>query len=208
MAGIFAVHVAADGVIGMPCLLRQRLSLAEPVGQRRQLLRVFQLCLLFLGQGVIIGVAGGLKRLVDRIPRRIVHAVQFRRVRQSIDHRLHVGHGLVLLYSRGLLLFFLFRRLIFLLCFPVCRVCRFLHGRGRLRCKIYCLCQCRCGHHCQAQSQHKKQACNSFSYVYVLLVSIFQTSGTSGLMCIYFGNIVPHFKKDLLLIARITVIST
>ena len=40
------------------------------------------------------------------------------------------------------------------------------------------------------------------------VVSIFQTSGTSGLMCIHSVNIVPHFKKDLLLIARITVIST
>ena len=132
---------------------RQRLRLAEPLGQRRQLLRVFQLCLLFLGQGVIIRVAGGLKRLVDRHGLRIVHAVQFRRVRQSVDHRLHGDHVLVLLCGRVLLLFFLFRRLVFLLRFPVRRVCRFLHGRGHLCRPLRLLCQRRRGKQRQAQGQ-------------------------------------------------------
>ena len=148
--------------------LRQRGHLRiEPVGQRLQLLRVFQLCLLFLGQGVIIRVTGGLKRLVDRVQRLVVHAVQFRRVRQSVDHRLHIGHGLVLLYSRVLLLFFLFRRLalllrfrglILLLHFPVCRVCRFLHGRGRLRRPLRLLCQRRRGQQRQARGQRHETA--------------------------------------------------
>ena len=155
---ILAIHTAcaADGVL--VSARRQRRRLAEPVGQRRQLLRVFQLCLLFLGQGFIIRVAGGLKRLVDRHGIRIVHAVQFRRVRQSVDHRLHIGHGLVLLYSRDLPLFFLFRRLIFLLRFPVCRVCRFLHGRGRLCRPLRLLCQRRRWQQRQAQGQRHETA--------------------------------------------------
>ena len=152
-------------------ILQRRDLRVEPVGQRRQLLRVFQLCLLFFGQGFIISFAGGLKRLVDRHGILIVHAVQFRRVRQSVDHRLHGGHGLVLLCGRILLLFFLFRRLalllrfrrlalllrfrrlIFLLHFPVCRVCRFLHGRGRLRRPLRLLRQRRRGQQRQAQGQ-------------------------------------------------------
>ena len=182
----------ADGVL--VSARRQRRRLAEPVGQCLQLLRVFQLCLLSLGQGFIIRVAGGLKRLVDRHGIRIVHAVQRFRVRQSVDHRLHGGHGLVLLCGRILLLFFLFRRLILLLrfrrlilllrfrrlalllrfrrlalllCFrrlllllrfPVCRVCRFLHGRGRLCRPLRLLCQRRRGQQRQAQGQRHETA--------------------------------------------------
>ena len=171
-----AARLAADGVIGVLRPLRQCRRLAEPLGQRLQLLRVFQLCLLSLGQGVIIRVADGLKRLVDLHGILIVHAVQFRRVRQSVDHRLHLGHGLVLLCGRIFLLFFLFRRLalllrfrrlalllrfrrlIFLLRFPVCRVCRFLHGRGRLRRPLRLLCQRRRGQQRQAQGQRHETA--------------------------------------------------
>ena len=168
MAFLGAAALTADAV-GVRVARRQRLKLAEPLGQRLQLLRVFQLCLLFFGQGVIIRFAGGLKRLVDLHGLRIVHAVQIRRVRQSVDHCLHGGHGL--LCGRVLLLFFLFRRLIlllrfrrlilllhfrrlvFLLRFPVCRVCRFLHGRGRLRRPLRLLCQRRRGQQRQAQGQ-------------------------------------------------------
>ena len=85
--------------------------------------------------------------------------------------RLHIGHGLVLLYSRVLLLFFLLRRLVLplrfrrlalllrgrrlllLLRFPVCRVCRFLHSRGRLRRPLRLLRQRRRGQQRQAQGQ-------------------------------------------------------
>ena len=153
----------ADGVL--VSARRQCRRLAEPGGQCLQLLRVFQLCLLSLGQGFIIRVAGGLKRLVDRHGIRIVHAVQRFRVRQSVDHRLHGGHGL--LCGRILLLFFLFRRLIFLLRghrlllllrFPVCRVCRSLHGRGRLRRPLRLLCQRRRGQQRQAQGQRHETA--------------------------------------------------
>ena len=165
---------AADGVL--VSARRQCRRLAEPGGQCLQLLRVFQLCLLSLGQGFIIRVAGGLKRLVDRHGIRIVHAVQFGCVRQSVDHRLHIGHGLVLLCGRILLLFFLFRRLVlllrfrrlifllrfhrlvFLLRFPVRRVCRFLHGRGRLRRPLRLLCQRRRGQQRQAQGQRHETA--------------------------------------------------
>ena len=132
-------------------ILQRRDLRVEPVGQRRQLLRVFQLCLLFFGQGFIISFAGGLKRLVDRHGILIVHAVQRFRVRQSVDHRLHGGHGL--LCGRILLLFSLFRRLVLLLRSPVCRVCRFLHGRGRLRRPLRLLCQRRRGQQRQAQGQ-------------------------------------------------------
>ena len=163
---------AADGVL--VSARRQCRRLAEPGGQCLQLLRVFQLCLLSLGQGFIIRVAGGLKRLVDRHGIRIVHAVQFRRVRQSVDHRLHGGHGL--LCGRVLLLFFLLRRLalllrfrrlalllrgrrlVFLLRFPVCRVCRFLHGRGRLRRPLRLRRQRRRGQQRQAQGQRHETA--------------------------------------------------
>ena len=72
--------------------------------------------------------------------------------------RLHIGHGLVLLYSRDLPLFFLFRRLIFLLRFPVCRVCRFLHGRGRLCRPLRLLCQRRRWQQRQAQGQRHETA--------------------------------------------------
>ena len=158
---------AADGVL--VSARRQCRRLAEPGGQCLQLLRVFQLCLLSLGQGFIIRVAGGLKRLVGRHGIRIVHAVQRLRVRQSVDHRLHGGHGL--LCGRVLLLFFLLRRLalllrfhrltlllrgrrlVFLLRFPVCRVCRFLHGRGRLRRPLRLRRQRRRGQQRQAQGQ-------------------------------------------------------
>ena len=204
MAFLVAIGPAAEEV-GVRVARRQRLKLAEPLGQRLQLLRVFQLCLLFLGQGVIIRFAGGLKRLVDLHGLRIIHAVQRFRVRQSVDQRLHIGHGL--LCGRVLLLFFLFRRLAFLLHFrrlalllrfhrlilllrfrrlalllrfrrlafllrfrrlalllhfrrlilllrfPVCRVCRFLHGRGRLRRPLRLLCQRRRGQQRQAQGQ-------------------------------------------------------
>ena len=163
---------AADGVL--VSARRQCRRLAEPGGQCLQLLRVFQLCLLSLGQGFIIRVAGGLKRLVDRHGIRIVHAVQRLRVRQSVDHRLHGGHGL--LCGRVLLLFFLLRRLalllrfhrltlllrgrrlVFLLRFPVCRVCRFLHGRGRLRRPLRLRRQRRRGQQRQAQGQRHETA--------------------------------------------------
>ena len=159
---------------------RQRLKLAEPVGQRRQLLRVFQLCLLSLGQGVIIRVAGGLKRLVDRHGIRIVHAVQFRRVRQSVDHRLHGGHVLVLLCGRVLLLFFLFRGLVFLLRFPVRRVCRFLHGRGRLCRPLRLLCQRRRGKQRQAQGQRHETAQDTLLHRFPPSVSSPPGSGLHG----------------------------
>ena len=159
--------------------LRQRRRLAEPVGQRRQLLRVFQLCLLFFGQGFIISVAGGLKRLVDRHGIIIVHAVQRFRVRQSVDQRLDGGHGL--LYSRILLLFFLFRRLIrllrfrrlaLLLCFPVYRVCRFLHGRGCLRRPLRPLRQRRRGQQRQAQGQRHEQTPHSLFHRSLLCIRL------------------------------------
>ena len=182
MVFLGAAALTADAVVLM-LARRQRLKLAEPLGQRRQLLRVLQLCLLFFVQGFIIRFAGGLKRLVDRHGILVVHAVQFRRVRQSVDHRLHGGHGL--LCGRILLLFFLFRRLILLLHFrrlalllrfrrlalllhfrrlalllrfPVCRVCRFLHGRGRLRRPLRLLCQRRRGQQRQAQGQRHETA--------------------------------------------------
>ena len=144
--------------------IRQRRRLAEPVGQRRQLLRVFQLCLLFFGQGVIIRVAGGLKRLVDRHGILIVHAVQLVHSGQGIDQRLNGGHGLPC--GRILLLFFLFRRLILLLFFPVRRVCRFLHGRGRLRRPLRPLRQRRRGQQRQAERQSYEQAQNSFFHIF------------------------------------------
>ena len=175
MVADFLMVAAADAVgMNTGLCVCQRRRLAEPVGQRRQLLRVFQLCLLFFGQGVIIRVAGGLKRLVDRHGIIIVHAVQLVHSGQSVDHRLHGGHGL--LCGRILLLFFLFRRLILLLrgrrlilllFFPVRRVCRFLHGRGRLRVRLFRPCG---GDGQERQAQGQRHEHTQYSFFHKILL--------------------------------------
>ena len=227
---------------------RQRRRLAEPVGQRLQLLRVFQLFPLFFVQCFIIRFAGGLKRLVDRHGILIVHAVQFRRVRQSVDHRLQVGHGHVLLCGRVLLLFFLFRglalllrsrrlvfllrgrrlifllrfhrlifllrfrRLVFLLRFPVCRVCRFPHGRGRLRRPLRLRRQRRRGKQRQAQGQRHETTQDTLLHRFPPLVfprpdrvstdreypvgrTPYGPGGAPGQLLQAHGSIVPAFPR-------------
>ena len=149
---------------GQVLIRRQRDLFVRPLQNGDHLLRTGEGGLLFLRQGVV-GLIGLGRGKAGALPRRIVHAVQFRRVRQSVDHRLHGGHGL--LRGRVLLLFFLFRRLalplrgrrlILLLRFPVCRVCRFLHGRGRLCRPLRLLCQRRRGKQRQAQGQRHETA--------------------------------------------------
>ena len=169
---------AADGV-RVPRPRRQCDLFGRPLQNGDHLLRTGEGGLLVLRQGVV-GLIGFGRGKAGALSRRIVHAVQFGCVRQSVDHRLHIGHGLVLLYGRILLLFFLFRGLIFLLRFrrlifllrlprlvlllrfrrlalllrfPVCRVCRLPHSRGRLRRPLRLLRQRRRGQQRQAQGQ-------------------------------------------------------
>ena len=175
---------ALMGMAGQVLIRRQCDLFGRPLQNGDHLLRTGEGGLLVLRQGVV-GLIGFGRSKAGALPRLAVHAVQFRRVRQIVDHRLHVGHGLVLLYSRDLPLFFLFRRLIFLLRFrrlvlllrfrrlvlllrfrrlifllrfPVCRVCRFLHGRGRLCRPLRLLCQRRRGQQRQAQGQRHETA--------------------------------------------------
>ena len=187
--------VAADGVIGMLRPRRQCDLFGRPLQNGDHLLRTGEGGLLFLRQGVV-GLIGLGRGKAGALPRLAVHAVQFRRVRQSVDHRLHLGHGL--LCGRVLLLFFLFRRLAlllrfhrlilllrfrrlaFLLHFPVCRVCRFLHGRGRLRRPLCPLRQRRRGQQRQAQSQRHETAQDTLLHRFPPSVSSPPGSGLHG----------------------------
>ena len=138
------------GLIGVR-LSRQR----QHRGSRRVIFGKVQLGRLLLGQGQLrlvdgVQLAGDLVRVGVR---------DVLRIRKRVDQRLYGLHRLVILtFALHSGIFFdgaAITDLGTVLCF--------------LRCGTRLLCQCRCGQQRQAQRQHKKQACDAFSHVCILL---------------------------------------